>query len=1546
MVDAEPAAGLAGSVLGGFVRTVTLEMPSLGARLFDLDPGEPDSLGRLVGELLHPDRETAVAWRGGTRRAARLVRADVADGAAVEAMLERTVATLPPLTGVIHAAGTLSDGALSNLSHERFRRVTAAKVHGAWNLHRSTMGMKLERFLLFSSLAGVTGNAGQANHAAANAFLDQLARHRRALDLPGQAIAWGAWLGIGKAEEERERIGERIAAGGVGWMPPQQGLACLDRLLREEPAAAVAAPVDWQRFARGRESEPMLEEVVVVRPGTNLAPAASPDILSRLRDTPADRREGMLIAFVQRELQVIRHLPEPPPADTGFFDLGMDSLMAVELRGRLNRALAGVVTLPGSVAFDYPNATRLARHLADRIGVLPEVPGLPAARPTARLEADPEDGIDVVGMACRFPGAEDLDAFRDLLMAGRSGVREVPAERRPVAAEAETAVHPACRWGAFVDGIDRFDASFFRIAPIEAKLLDPQQRMLLETSWLALEDAGIDPSGIRGSRTGVYAGICGFDYHELISETAEAPHLYSITGGAHSTASGRIAFALGLEGPAMTIDTACSSSLVALHLAATALRRGEADLALAGGANTLLSAAVTEAFAEGGMLAPDGRCKTFDAAADGFVRGEGCGVVVLKRLAEARADGNRVWAVIRGTAVNQDGASAGLTAPNGPSQERVISAALEQAGISPADVDYLEAHGTGTELGDPIEIGAASAVYGPGRSADRPLVVGSVKTNIGHLEAAAGVAGLIKTVLAMASGTIPRHLNFSHPNPHVDWAGLPVRVAAEAQAWPDTGRRAPLAAISSFGLSGTNSHVIVEGGKAGEERGEAGAGEVVGSALAVPLPDRTPPAGAERRERLLPLSGRTAAALGAQANRYAAWLQAADAEGLDERLADMAWTAAIGRQHFDFRAGVVFADAAELAAGLVALAAGRRQGRTGMRTRIGFLFTGQGSQWRGMGRALYDCEPVVRDVLDRCEAAVREMRGESLLEAMFESTALDDTRWTQPALYALECALAAQWAALGVTPAALLGHSVGELSAAHVAGAFSLEEGLRFATRRGDLMASLPGTGAMAAVFAPREEVAEAAGDDVSIAADNGTHLVVSGPAAAVSDLCGKLAAARRRTEPLRTSHAFHSALMEPALDELERIAGEMSVTAPTVPLVGNVSGRELAAAPDSGYWRRRAREEVAFAAGVSRMAALGIDCLIEIGPHPVLGPLALASWPGTGDPPPVVASLERPSAKEAARGFAVAAAAAWEAGIAMDLAGLFSGERRRRISVPTYPFEHRRHWVEGPRRRHRPSAARHPHRAGKWRSGLRAGPVRPGAGVAGGAPGVRSAGRTGCLVGIPCGGGGAGGSDHRPPVEEFQIHAPLLLPDGGECRRLQIVLGSAGTAAERSIGIHSRGPEDSDWTLHAEGRLAPGAAVDDEGPVLPGALEPVDVAGHYAALAALGVEHGPVFRRIDRLRRGRGEAVADLSPPAERQDAETGIHPALLDNIFQTIAATARMSDVPYLLFGWELMQVRTPLPERLTCHVRLRGGGGGDGKRLPRGRSGDHRRRHPPRR
>ena len=1188
------------------------------------------------------------------------------------------------------------------------------------------------------------------------------------------------------------------------------------------------------------------------------------------------------------------------------------------------------------------------------------------------------DKIAIIGMGCRFPGEPGIAGFRALLWSGSDAVTRGRSDGLVVTPEAEE----ARAFGAYVAGMDLFDAEFFRIAPAEAEFMDPQQRVLLETSWEAIEDAGLDPDRLVGSRTGVFLGIGDSDYQRLLG--GQMPNVYLVTGTSYAAAAGRVAFSMGFQGPAIATDTACSSSLVVLHQAAAALQRNEADLALVGGVSAVLSPGATDALGMGGMLAPDGRCKTFDAAADGFVRGEGCGVLVLKRLSEAERDGDRIHGVLLGSAVNQDGASAGLTVPNGPAQERVIAEALSRAGIEPSSVDYLEAHGTGTELGDPIEVQAAAAVYGNGRNVERPLWMGSVKTNIGHLEAAAGVAGVIKVLLAMREGVIPRHLHFETQNPRMDWERLPVRVTVEPTPWPSSSERPSRAAVSSFGVAGTNAHAILER--------YAPLGEPLGAPVevAAPADAATGAARAARGSRLLPLSGRTARALSTLADRYLGWLDEGPEASSWERLSDAAWTAAVGRRHFAERAGIVFSDAAGLRDQLTALSARVRtasaeaqgtarpgSGRVG--GKVAFLFTGQGSQWTGMGRHLYDREPVARSVFDRCESAFVEARGESLLEVLFarrgRAEELDRTEWAQPALYALECALVALWESVGIVPDAVLGHSVGEISAAYAAGIFGLDEGMRFAARRGALMGSLPREGeregGMLAVFAPGPVVASALRRvsastpraPLGLAADNGSHQVVSGLVARLAALEERLTADGIRTARLATSHAFHSALMDPVLDDLEQAAPEPSAAPASALLVSNVTGRVAGSseARDRGYWRRQARAPVLFADAVKTLAELGVGVLVEIGPRRVLGPMAALAWPEGGDltlAPSVITSQDG-ATSDGDLAFLRAVSGAYEAGLSVAFESLFAGERRRRVSLPTYPFQRRRHWVEhlsprSPGRGHPLLGVRHDLASGELMfeaelSTARAAWLRD----------CRAFGRAVAPAAL-YGAQALAAFRLRQPaaawawVEDVRIERPLVWTgrqaergDAPAGRLVQVVLGRDEGSRGAAFAVFSRVVEEDSWVRHASGRVRAGRTGTDGGLLaaqferLRSVLPPVAAADLYHRVAARGLRYGPSLWSLEEVQAAGGDAVGVARPPADLAGpgAGDGIHPVLLDAGFQLAAALeypgpaegrpANASGAAaWLPAGWESLWLRSQLPDSLGCRASaVAGSGRGEG-------------------
>ena len=985
--------------------------------------------------------------------------ADVADMEQLRAMLARIDASLPPLGGVVHSAVALSDAALINQSWDGFEEAIWAKVLGGWELHRQTEDRDLDLFILYTSMAGVRGNPGQSNYAAANTFCDELARHRRALGLPGQSVQWGAWGSVGGGEQRRDRLESVVAASGYDWMTPAQGIRALDRLVREDLAVAGVTLIDWDVYAASLRTVPPLIEELLSAPAQSDDSEAAGDLVSRLREAPEQQRYGIVEEAVQGLLQELLRMPSPPDPNVTFFDLGLDSLMALELRARLNLALGGAHTVSNTIAFDYPDTASLAGHLVEVLDSegeqAPQPAALPAAPRAPRQTA--EDAIAIVGMACKFPGADDLATFWELLEAGASGVSDARNGSGPWAdffGDGATGDDPHRRAG-FVEGVDQFDASFFRVSPIEARNMDPQLRMLLETTWHAIEDAGIDPDSLRGSRTGTYAGIGLGEYRDVMTLRGKPIGYVGING---STAIGRVAFTLGLEGPALPVEVACASSLVAVHHAVTALRHGEINLALVAGVNAALSPDATLKMAELGMLSSGGECLTFNAGADGFIRGEGCGVVILKRLGEALEDGDRIWGVVRGSGVNQSGVSAGPTAPSGLAQQHVIEQALSSAGVDPADVDYLEAHGTASELGDAIELEAAAAVYGRGREAERPLLVGSVKTNIGHTESASGMAGLIKAVLAMQRGVIPAHLHFREPSQHIEWERLPLEVTDAATEWPQHPDREPLAAVSAFGLTGANAHVVVEGYTSdGPAPGAWAPGAP--QPVALPAPDGEELPGPEEIEgegatRLLPLSARSDDALRDLAREYLAWIESQEGAPAESTLADAAWTAGVGRSHFPHRAGVVFADADALRDGLRALADSTDIPEPQAARRVGFAYGVEVDASPSTARALYDGEPVARSVLDRCEEVFRAERQTSLLGAMFGEDApdgLEDAAWRQPAAYALQCALTALWASVGIRPDAVQGHGVGELAAAQAAGVLSLEAGLRLAVARARL---------------------------------------------------------------------------------------------------------------------------------------------------------------------------------------------------------------------------------------------------------------------------------------------------------------------------------------------------------------------------------------------------------------------------------------------------------------------------------------------------------------
>ncbi len=1473
---------------------------------------------------------------------------DVSEREAVKGLLD-SIAAEHPLSAVIHAAGVIDDALIGSLTVEQLDRVLAAKADAAWYLHELTEHIDLGAFVLFSSLAGTLGGPGQGNYAAANVFLDALAAYRQGRGLTGVSMAWGLWqqtstMTGGLSETDLTRI----ARSGIGALSSEEALGLFDTALNSGEALMFPVPLDL-RVLRAQATSGVLPALFagLVRVPARRAGGRGASLARRLAGVPEAEREGIALELLKGQVAaVLGHASaEAIGSQRTFKDLGFDSLAAVELRNRLNTTTG--LHLPATLVFDYPTPVTLAGYLLEQLsGVQTSI----ATRVVSRTTVD--EPIAIVGMSCRYPGgASSPQALWELLAAGTDAISGFPADRGwdldglydPDPEKFGTAY---AREGGFLYDAGEFDADFFGISPREALAMDPQQRLLLEVSWEAVEDAGIDPVLLRGVQAGVFVGVSSSEYDVGgVGSGFGGLEGYRLTGATNSVVSGRVAYMLGLEGPAVSVDTACSSSLVALHLACQSLRSGECSMALAGGVTVLASPGLFVEFARQRGLAPDGRCKSFADAADGTGFSEGAGLLLLERLSDAERNGRRVLGLVRGSAVNQDGASNGLTAPNGPSQQRVITQALANASLAPQEVDAVEAHGTGTTLGDPIEAQALLATYGQDR--ERPLWLGSIKSNIGHAAAAAGVAGVIKMVQAMRHGLLPRTLHIDEPSRHVDWSAGSVSLLTRETPWQRNGtpRRA---GVSSFGISGTNAHIILEEapttksersaggvgvrddpatGDGNGDRALASAGVLAGGDL---LADGGSLAngGSLADSGVLPwvLSGRSESALSAQAARLQSFVDGSPGVGV----ADVGLSLA-ARSVFEYRAVVVGDGRDGLREGLGGLAGGEPGGSAiqgaapAAGAGVAFLFTGQGAQRTGMGHELYEAFPLFRGALDEVCEGFDGLLECPLRDVLFEREGsgvglLDQTAFTQAGLFAIEVALFRLIESLGVRPGFLIGHSVGELAAAHVAGVFSLEDACQLVAARGRLMGALPEGGAMLSIQAPEEEVVgtlEGYEGRVALAAVNGPlSVVISGDEDGVLELAGVWAGRGAKTKRLRVSHAFHSPRMDGMLEEFTRAAESVSYQPPTIPVVSNVTGEVLSGelACSAGYWVRHVREPVRFCDGVQWLRANGVSSFIELGPDGVLSALTrecLASEPDT-----TVALLR--AGRPEAQTFIGGLAEAWVGGVDVEWERLFEGSGAKRVGLPTYAFQRERFWLAS--------------RVGVGVAGMSgfsavAHPLL-GAGVGlGDERGWLFTGRLSLrepawfaehlVLGLPVVPGTtwveialyAGSQVGCDVLDELVMEFPLVLGETGGVQ-LQVSVDEPDETGRRPIRIFSRADEtesqnlrsEGAWTRHASGVLATvrespvdQAVLDGRVALLAGeawppqGAEALDVEGLYDGLAGLGLEYGPVFQGIRAAWRRGEEAFAELSLPAGEQSyaGRFGLHPALFDAALQGGAAS-----------------------------------------------------------
>ncbi|MFJ6662273.1 beta-ketoacyl synthase N-terminal-like domain-containing protein, partial [Streptomyces sp. NPDC091377] len=1419
-----------------------------------------------------------------------------------------------PLTAVIHTAGTLDDTTLTSLTPDRLHPVLAPKIDAAWNLHQATSHLDLAAFILYSSAAGTLGNPGQANYAAANTYLDALAHHRHHHGQPATSLAWGYWKHTTNLTAHLTHTPTHNNTA----LTTEQGLQLLDVAIEKRAEASlVCMPIEPASLRRSTDVPALLRDLVPASGRRGTAAGASAvqrsGLAQQLAALGEPEQQRLLLDLVRSNAAAVlgHNRPETIDPQRPFKDLGFDSLTAVELRNRLTNATA--LQLPSTLVFDHPTFIALAAHL--RAQLLDQQPQ--ARSPKAVSAAMDDDPIVIVSMACRYPGGvrRPEDLWR-LVAEGGETLGDLPDNRgwdldALFDPDPDAPGKMYTRKGSFLYDAGEFDAEFFRMNPREALATDPQQRLLLETAWEAFEHAGINPTTLNGSNTGVFAGVISQDY--LMRMHGAPDHLegYFATGGSGSIASGRVAYTFGLEGPAMTVDTACSSSLVALHLAAQALRNGECDMALAGGATIMATPGTFQVFSRQRGLAPDGRCKPFADAADGTGWGEGVGLVLLERLSDARRNGHPVLATVRGSAVNQDGASNGLTAPNGPSQQRVIEQALANAQLTADQIDAVEAHGTGTTLGDPIEAQALLATYGQAHTTDTPLWLGSIKSNIGHTQAAAGVAGVIKMIEAMRHGTLPPTLHVDRPSTHVDWETGHIALLTEPQPWPETGRPRR-AAVSSFGMSGTNAHLILEAESPAPAQ-PTGPSDERPQELSRPVP--------------VVVSARTPQALAETAHQLATYLETRS----DVEVGPLASHLWHGRATFEQRAGIVTDNSDELRAALTALAEGSGHPAlvvgpgTTAPGKTAFVFPGQGSQWAGMGRRLAAEEPLFAAHLAACQEELSRWCDWNLLDTLTSDNedALARVEVVQPALFAVMTGIARLLEHYGVRPDAVIGHSQGEIAAAHIAGALTLPDAIAVVTLRAQALRRLAGTGTMASFPLPADALTELP-DGVHLAAVNGpATTILAGDTTTLTALVESHQQRGVRARLISVDYASHTpaveALRETILTDLTERA-RIQPTTPTIPFYSTHTGGLLPEDRplDATYWIDNLRHPVHFHETALKLLDDGHHTVIETSPHPVLAAAltdTLGTHPADAHHHPTLTRHHDTTAR-----LLTTLTTLHTHHHTIDLSQHLPTTPLQDTDLPTYPFQHQPYWLHTPTQLTNANdlglnTTEHPLLSTatqladsnstvlSGRVGLKTHPWLADHAVAGTVllPGT-------ALVDLALHAGDhTSGATH---LEELTLHTPFVLDDSTSSD-LQVTT-TPDTDADADtwrVTIHSRphtherDGSDSEWTCHATGTLT--TTEEHAQPLTqwpPTGAQPVDASTLYDQLATNGYEYGPTFQGVTAVwTRNDGTLHAEVTLPEDTDPTGHTIHPALLDAALHPLATTnsSTHSDVR-LPFAW----------------------------------------------